>query len=365
MAIISTDRHIRRKPQQAARCSSGKKKQTTVCTAAQSADGILKHRFLPLYQAADKLPPKKQAERDFFKSLSTLAQKQAIEVMNVSDKPYPYNVLLAHWDAACKLGERLAEHELIIATDENKNTVLVSKETCDTGASLYYIPILPLYRLLQDKKQKRAAELLLSVFAYLYHVADVPYYRDEYTFAYTNYEILKEWMEEDCETDQEDLDKYKSDFNVAFHYGDVMQRKLFNKYHLKQFRERVEQYAPCSPFELDCLKTAKDTLDLYEQYPNHTIYKHIEVQETEDNDYEENQRIEIGEYVSFIADSTGNLYQTFSEMVNNDFNERPNMSIPVLKTVYDNTQLDKDDLEFERLFFSMLCDLCTILNDLP
>ena len=363
MANLPANSSIRRKPQHPARCSSSKSKQTALRTAEQLANGFLKHRFLPLYEAGEGLPPKGQVESSFFRSMAIAEKRHGIGVIDVADQPYPYNILLAHWDAARQLDEVIKDNDLSIVTDEKNHVQLLSKEICDTGTRLYYIPVLPLYRLLQDKKQKHTAELLLSVFAYLYHVADVPYYRNEDTFMFCNYEIMEQWLEDDWQgLDEDDVKRNRSELNASFYYGDIMQRKMFNPYQLNHFRERTEKYKPCNELEKECLLTARKALSLFEQYADRNIYQHILNEEQEDEDY---QSIGIHEYMSFIAGNNGDLYQSLSEMVNSDFNERATLNEPVLQTLYTKAAENiTDSLDFERRIFSLLEDLCTVLNEL-
>jgi len=367
MQAIPANRRTNRKPRQAARCAGSEKKQAALCPAGHIADGFLKHRFLPLYHQEGLIPCKKQVERNFFKSLSQLAGCCSFLPLNVSAKPYPYNILLSYWDAQQQINDVKKDTELFIITNDRSEVMLYSKETVQTGSTLYYIPVMPLYRLLQDRRQKQCAELLLSVFAYLFRMAGVPYYRDQGSYLFHHYEIMEEWTESEMDGgDTQDYLQNRSALRIAAYYGDRMHRKIYNLYHLTHFRERIDGFVPQNRFQRDCLKIARDAFNIWEQYPKHTIYEHIpdewEQDEEENGDYEE--KIRIDEYISFISENEGSLFDSLSQMVNDEFNEMGFVQEPTVTTVYDQSDKEAESLDFERRLLDMITDLCTLLNEL-
>ncbi len=363
MANLSANRRIRREPEQAARCSSSKKQQAPFHTTGLAADGFLKHRFLPLYQQADNLPDKKQVEQGFKKSLSILTNLYNFKPLDVSGKAYPYNILLAHWDASQQLNTQNQQVELLIIQDEQGKIQLSTKQTYDTGTTLYYIPVMPLYRLLQDKRKKQIGELILSVFAYLFRVAGVPYYRDSYSALSYYYEMLQEWLNEDVDgREAAEINKDISELNAAAYYGDVIFRKLYNPYHLNQFKQRIDRFKAKDGLQKEGFNVAMTAYELWQAYPERSVFKHIGNDEQE---YEDG--IVRGEqYISFIADNEGWLYNSLSDMVNNEFNECAEMEEPCIAQVFDHKAIQLDEgLSFEHRFFPLINDVCTLLNKLP
>lgn len=83
----------------------------------------------------------------------------------------------------------------------------MAQERYNTGATLYYIPVIPLYQMLRNKNRKKTGLLLLSVCTYLYRIADIPYYRQEDSYLYWIYEMLTEWLEQDEEVDDNHISK--------------------------------------------------------------------------------------------------------------------------------------------------------------
>jgi len=308
-------------------------------------------------------------EKGFFKSLSILAEAHHFSLLDVSDRPYPYNILLAHWDASQQLKGIKADIELSLVNDENNGYELVATETVSTGSNLYYIPVLPLYQLLGDRRHRKCGELLLSVFAYLYRVAAVPYFRNDESYLSYHYEMLSEWVEDSItEMDECDYLTNLSALREAAYYGDIMQRKMNNPCHLAHFNERVKRFHPLSIFEHKCLGVAKDALDIWQKYPDSTIYSHIEEPlYSDDDDYDNREElILINEYISFIAGTEGSIYQSLSEMINSEFNEKMNIQEPTVTVHYnDNYKHENNTIEFERNLLLLIDDLCFLLNNLP
>ncbi|MBD1395117.1 hypothetical protein [Mucilaginibacter glaciei] len=377
MQTLSANTDIQQGFRPVTRCTGSQPEQTPFSPGGFTADGFLNHRFLPLYEPFAELPDIKDLEKGVFNSLSILEKQYDIQVMDVSDKPYPYNILLAYWNAEQQVCKGKSDTELFIISDNTDKVKLATKEYISTGHTLYYIPVLPLYRLLKSGTDQRSAELLLSVCAYLYQITGVPYYRDEDSYLFYYYEILEDWIENDLDQmDEQDIYLQRSALRSANHYGDIMQRKLFNKYQLDHFAQRVQQFHGHSDFSAECLKLAKKALALWIFFPDGHLFSHIndcfpEKEESNENDdgYHEEERdstIMLSEFVHFIAENEGSLYDSLAEMVNNEFNEKSSTQEPVLVKVYDDQLAgNTDTLDFERRLFNLIDNLCVLLNDLP
>jgi hypothetical protein len=363
MQTISTVRHLGRKRKQIARYAGSKKEQEQFRTLGVIADGFLRHSFLPLFEQGKKLPDPKQVEVEFFNSLVILTGVYGFEVMDVEDKPYPYNILLTHSYVQKQLRKSRQDIELSIVQDDKGTVKLATNHSYSTGNTLYYIPVLPLYRLLQNKKQKQTAELVLSVFAYLYHIAGIPYYRENNSYLFYQYECMEEWLIDDLENDEAEEDNsIISEFNKAIYYGDIMFRKIYNPYHLNCFKQRIDSYRPSTSFQKDCFAVAEKALGLLLEYPDYTIFHNTSNREFEYDD----GVIKAEQYISFIADSEGLLYDNIARVVNDEFNECSEIEEPTLLQIYDaENRPSNKGLDFEYRLFPLLNDLCTLLNNMP
>ena len=360
MEIISKHRNVRKKPRQTTGRITGTGRPTTLRTASPVTDGFLRHSFLPLY--CHESPPQGNAvEKGFFASLEKVRKEYNLNQIDVTGKPYPYNILLAHEKLQQQLTTLGKEIVLSIQIDNQGETCLATTEMYNTGSTLYYIPVLPLYRLLLGKKQKRTAELLLSIFCYLYHGADIPYYRDDHTYIGNHYEGIGEWYAESIENG-EDSTAEISELNIAKHYGDIMHRKFYNLYHLDHFEQRINAYHPKNDIQQEVLTIAKQAFALLQEYPNTSVFRYTRL--TDDEGYD-NEVIRAEQYVSFVARTDGNLYYQIEESVNAEFGECNLTEQPTLTKFYNSRyQKEGQSLDFEYRLFDLLDNLCFILNTL-
>jgi hypothetical protein len=373
-ATAQADSRIQRKPQQAGRREGCAKKQTPLRTCGAAADGFLKHRFLPLYEPARDLTKNEGIEKGVLNSLSILSGQYGLNLLNVTDKPYPYNILLAYWDADQQISRQNEDLELYIISDGRDEVKMATKQTASRSYSLYYIPVLPLYRLVKSGESRQGAELLLSVFSYLYHVADVPYYRDAESYLFYHYEILADWIENDIDdVDEGDLNFNRSALCSAQHYGDIIMRKIHNACHLDRFARRIEEAQPRNPFDEACLHVAKTAFALWADFPQGNIHSHLHEglnggneEDGDEYDHDYPNTIYVGEYIHFIAESEGSLYDSIQQNIDAELNEKMYWQEHCLVSLYDeNYSPLQDSLEFENRFFILLDELSYLLTKLP
>lgn len=344
-----------------ARSTGSAEAQAGFCASRNVADGFLRHTFAPLFEQGANLPKREIAESGFFKSLSLLCKAHGYPMPDVSDKPYPYNILLAHAVIQDMLRQKGQEAGLSIVREGKDKISLETKNRFETGTTLYYIPVTPLYRLLQDKKQKATTDLLLSVFAYLYHVAGVPYYRDQYTALYYYYDWMEEWVNEELYDFEESYrGKLQREYYSALYKGDVMLRKIFNPCHLNNFQQRLERYTPVTPFEYGCLHVAGKAYSMLETYPDCTIFRNTKNEQLD----EEDMIIRAEQYISFVADTQGVLYDNIAQMINEELGQCGEMEQPTTRQIF-NAEAEVQTLDFEYEFFPLILNLCTLLYELP
>jgi hypothetical protein len=361
MQTLSAVKRIRTEPRQIAGGTGSEKGQSPLCSCQPVADGFLNHNFLPRYQPEATMLQAHEVEMGYFSSLAILSKVHGIEPMDVRGKPYPYNVLLSHWDMKRKLNRQPIETGLHIVQDDNERVRLATRQVWKIGHTLYYIPVMPLFKLLRIKERKATAELLLSVMAYLYHEAGIPYYRQESSFLHYHYQMNKDWLE-DCkdEYDDDEYQKNASDILKTEYCGDVMERRIYNRYQLEHFTERLDAYKPGNGLERDCLRVAADAFGLMREYPGHTVFRHVAEPEPDD----ESACFEA--YVSFICKTDGWFYENVERGVSDELNEYADTTQPCVIQVFDDTEAKrKEGLEFEYRLFELISDLTTILFDLP
>jgi hypothetical protein len=345
------------------RCGRNPQGQTKIRAAGNAADSFLKTTFLPklketkTVEACSKI---KKTQQDFYQSLSQLAAHYNIEIMQTQQYDYPYNIALALWDADKKLKEKTKHYDTIrIMQDENK-TFLVAKERYNTGNSLYYIPLIPLYKMLNNHKRKRAAALLLSVFSYLYRKAGIPCYRDEGSFLYWQYEMMKECLLID--DSEEDISAYLDEFSQSEKIGDSMKKELVNENNLALFQKRLKSFKAKDEWENECFRISEQIFMLYRDYSNESLFRSAEKYGEEDYHYDD-EIIGMEKYISFYADDRGLLYDFLFNNISEEFNQYCRMEEPTIHKCFDGKNRITDSLEFEERLFNLIDDLCYLLHN--
>lgn len=323
------------------------KRQTAVSTGGDVANAFLKTAFKPRLQEYDFMQRQDSAlvEQDFFRAIGDLSEQLKIDCKPYPDLPYPYNIASSISDL---------QRELKLAGDDGRNVRLIehdgrlffaNQEFYGTGGTLMYIPVIPLYRLSRMPGRKAVAELLLSVFAYLYQSADIPYYRDQNTFMYWQYQSAEEMsVNEDEEIEQDFIDEFKKNHII----GDVMKRKIANAVNLERFGERVERFESRDYFERICYDVAKEFHGLFKQYPGMRFNHRTAINRYWDD---EESAIGIAQYVSFIPTLESDLTEYILEGINCELMEYSAVEEPVRYIPFDNREITGNDFAFEMALF--------------
>ena len=342
------------------RCRRGAERQAKVSTCGDATDGFLKVSFLPRLQenkTVQACQDISKMESDFYASLDNLAEHYHIVPMLTRHFEYPYNMALALWDLEEKLKKSVGNFSELRLLQDNHKTYLLSEEKYSTGTTLYYIPIQPIYQMLKDPKYKKNAQLLLSVCSYLYHIADVPYYRQQGSYLYWLYEMHREWTEE--EQDREENERYVREFDKAELIG-VMGQKIFSPMNLTFFEKRLNTFESRNVFDRECLDVAQKAFALYSDYPNESIFRNAPIPDGYEEETE-SEGIGMEKYISFISDTKGWLYEIIEESINNEFNEYGAMDEPTILKCFDGNKLSENSLDFESRLFALLDDMCALL----
>lgn len=336
---------------------------TEIRTDSNAYNGFLKCRFLPKQEETPTVQDCKERlkiERDFYQSLSNFARQYNIEPMYTKDFGFPYNIALAMWDLEKKVEQVNEDWNSFKLIRNNRKILFVKEERYYTGTSLYYVPIVPLFQMLKDPRHKQNAQLLLSVCSYLYHIADVPYYRQQNNYLYWIYEMHEDWIEQGDEA-EEDMQEFRREFKISKTIGEKIEKKLFNRKNLELFEKRLNHFKSRTDFDHYCYKVASDAFTLYTEYPETSIFRNQPTPE-QDPYNDDNKAIGMDMYISFVADTKGCLYDNIEESINAEFNEYGSIEEPTVYTPINGTELSKADFDFENRFFKLMEDLYKILT---
>ena len=347
---------------------------TEISSYKPTSDGFLKCTFLPKLKENDfqKLVLNEQnliqiqskiakTEKDFYNSLSQLVEHYRLNPISTRHFGYPYNMALAIDDIQKQLKNKVRDWEEIRLIEEKGKTYFTSEERYNTGAILYYIPIVPLYRLSKNPKRKQAVQLLQSVCSYLYQIAEIPYYRKQNSYLFWMYDMVEEWLTSDDENGEKQI--HLSEIKQAEQIGDFMEQKIYNQYNLIRFKDFLKNFKAKDRFDNDCFMLARKIFSLYQQYPNATIYQNLQQNTEEDYEYEIETTVSIDKYISFCAKGKGLLFQTLFEAVNSEFQECTTMEEPIVIKTFDGSNITNNNLDFENRLFPLIEELIYILNN--
>lgn len=336
-------------------------RQAEVRTNRNATNGILKCTFLPKLKTVHSVQACQKTERDFYKSLSKLAKHYSIEPMQSKDLGFPYNIVLSMWDIDTKLKRTHRNWDSLHLLQGSKKTILQSKERFNVGMTLFYVPIVPLFQMLKDPKRKKNAQLLLSVCSYLYHIARIPYYRQEESYLYWLYETHKDWIEYE---DTDETETYKSELRQAECIGDIIEQKLYNLINLMLFEQRLSRFESLDTFDKECWQVACNAFALYTEYPKATIFRNAPISEQDPyaDDYEM-EAIIMDKYIAFVADTKGLLYNSIVENINSEFNEFGVLEEPSISIPFNGKDTSGENLDFENRMFDLLDDLYMLLEN--
>ncbi|NML70796.1 hypothetical protein HHL23_13465 [Chryseobacterium sp. RP-3-3] len=350
-------------------CERNTERQNESSANSHATHAFLKCSFLPKLKDTQSVQAWKETdhmERDFYQSLSQLAEHYGIKPTPSKHLGFPYNIAFALEDIKKQLKTKIKNWDKIRLVQDKKKTYFLSEEKYNTGATLYYIPIVPLYRLSKNPNYKQASQLLQSVCSCLYHIADVPYYRQQDSYLYWMYEMISEWLIND---ENEDTPEYSREIKQSEWIGDYMEQKIYNPHNLARFKERINRFENRDSFETDCLLLACDTLALYEMFPDATIYRNIQQDKRnkDNDDYDEDyheRTITMDKYVSFCADDKGILFQNLFDSVNAEFQECMEVEEPFIEKRFDGANISNNSLDFENCIFPLIERLIDILNSI-
>lgn len=341
-------------------------RQEQACSPGYAADGFLKCQFLPKLlppQSSKDCGDTAHAEQSFYDSLSLAVAHYNIVPIHTRDYGYPYNLTLALWDARRKIKSNVDHWDGLQLIRAGERVSILATERLNMGMYLYYIPVIPLYRMLHDFRRKEAALLLLSVCSYLYRIADVPYYRTESCHLYWYYEMLSDWVSEEDDDEKECRTQQLRELKGARQIGDHMGRLIKGEKNLNLLRERVIRFKACDELDRECLKVAEDAISLYTLYPNENIFRNgSREEEQEDYDQYDGEILSMDKYISFVADRTGPLYETLFSMINTDFNGCPYKEEPCIQKHFNGKPIT-GDLVFEVRLVALIERLCSVLEN--
>ncbi|MGJ1435696.1 hypothetical protein [Sphingobacterium siyangense] len=363
-SFVSANNSVYPRPEKAEGCKGSRRRKPAVRSTGNTSIGFLKQCFLPLIEEKemkrkDLLSISKEMDKDYKDSLFQLKQYYNMDFREANTGQLAFDWLI-DYDKICMLLNSGEHMEVKIVRTELGRIVLMTRQTFPTGHSLYYMPVLPLYRFLKDKRfhtSRPAVLVLLSACSYLYRHAGVPLYTQPDSYMDYEYEILVNWCEEEEEAKSDDLKELRQIMTI----GHIMQQKFHHKNNLVFLKKRLEQLHPQDEFDRFCQTIGNQTLALYEQYPDENIFRLAAT--VSNNEYDYHYTTLMENYIAFTGTSEGGIADMLLDMVNNEFAENYYFQEPEIVQVFDGTGNVPFDFTFEHAVFKLLEDVCTVLNN--
>lgn len=361
MEYTRTDRQLRHQAGQAARRSRNAAKSAKKRAPRISGHGFLNHVFEPFYLFDGNI---QRAETEFFRSLQHFCKHYELSLPETVDLSFPQNIYCAWEVTAGRVKAIDPKLNCIILNDEHHEAVLAVTTQYDTGRTLYYLPVKPLSKWVEDDRHTQTAEMVSLIFAYLYQVAQIPMYSAFGTFLYEQYNYVEEMIGEDMnENDaaengyrQEQLDELYTLKNAGIH----IERLIGDKGILDNVEDKVLSYANADECDNELAILAIEFVQLYTAYPDRSIFDAIRP----DLYFPEvTERIRAEEYVSFYWSGNDSVIETVMSMIDCSFQEMGITDEPVDVVIFDKLPIGtQESFGFESRFFPLLDRLCTFLN---
>ncbi|MEP7375697.1 MAG: hypothetical protein ABI675_20030 [Chitinophagaceae bacterium] len=367
MESLSKPAHIRHKPQLPARCRRHKKRSAEIGARSSARRGFLDYCFPPLIEKSWRFfNRQKEVENAVFNSIHNLCAFYGMPKPDVSSVVYPYNIYITHRDTAAELLQHHPDLQLHIFEKDDGTISVGTLKTFDTGRIVYYIPIQPLTSLLNSKKTKATATVIISMMAWLHQIIHVPFYSDGSNYVgYTHECIETMLLDAEDEHDEADWKEYINDIETAKQGSQRIKRLICQPAALERFAKRVETYEPNTLLEAALHITAQKALQLFRDYPTRSYFDTIlTTLDEEERDY--NETLQVDKYLSFHWSWKGYLGEQLFEYVNSDNMEAIEVEEPQSIQLFDTPQQkDTHDFSFEERLLEIIDSLIYVLNNLP
>jgi hypothetical protein len=362
MENSSAVRQVRRHARPFAGRRRGTAKPAEKRTAGADGHGFLKYEFKPFWAYEGN---RQKTEAEFFNSLSNLCIYYDLKIPDVAGHSFPQNIYRAWRVTAERIKAMDKQLDCIILKDEKHVATLATIRQFDTGMTLYYIPVKPLWNWSQEAQQQPIAEVVTAIFAYLHQVVQIPFYAEQGSYMSQQYDYMDELIHEDLdgednEEEKEHRQEQLDELYVLSNAGIHLFRSLNEKHWMDRMEAIVTGYARTAQAENEWAVLAIAFLQLYQQYPNRSFFDHIRPDLFHP---EIEERIDAEQYVSFFWSGYDSLYDTMLEMIDCDLQEKAIADEPITVQLFDTLEnKTNENFGFETRLFALLNKLCELLN---
>lgn len=350
-----------RQPRGAVRPPAGRKGSTAKPLAERATgmhrNGFLNHSFNPVWGVA--FNNWRSAEQEFFVSLENLCSLYGWIRPDVSGLSFPDNIHEAYKKVVAQQS-RAFDLEVKICQDNEHDCCLATAKTFDTGYHLYYIPVRAVWKMRDVKDEQCRYQLLITVFAYFYQVAGIPFYNEPGTIE-GNYDTIKSWLDDEDDEQEEPFRKRQGEeLKLLKQAGDILQPEIKKPFSLKQLEACLASYQQEEKRDTQLIEVVCELIKLIKDYPKRVIRETM-YYEDEKGD---NDTIYWEQYISFYWSGEDCLSETVYQMVNDEFQEMGDQEEPMNLQWFDKPQENACHVfDYEPRLLSLIDRLAEILND--
>lgn len=361
VAVVSAVGTVRAMDEKTKGCKGTAEGQAKIRPTCDVTNAFLRFRFYPRLQETETVQDcnRLKMDRDFFKSLSLIAEKFNLSMLDdCTNIPFPYNIAESMAHLKNQLKKTVADWRDVRLIHHKNSTYFAQEERYDTGMTLYYIPVFPLYNILQNKETTQVSELLLSVYAYIFQVLGVPYYRSDDCYLYSMYETLENWIYDDGAEEE-----FIQEIDDAKAIGDFMLKLISDPKNLRNYKNRLKSFVAKTDFDKQCLSVAKSFFWLLTKYPKVRIDRKFYPLRFREEIDDIERPVALDNYVSFCASIQGCLFESLCQSVNDDLQEYSDIDEPTRFIPYDNRKIKENDFDFESRLFNSLDNLIQLWQE--
>jgi len=334
----------------------GKTKKRTACAHRIA---FLGQKFYPLLSTEhSELSDAEGITKGFYRSVENLCTCYGIITEQYMDLPYPLNIGKCFKVVSKELKRVDSSVELRLIQDEQSQAKLTTVHSFSNGNTLFYLPTEIVFHLMANDLS--TADLLLSVYSYLFRFVGIAHYGENYSYLGGIYEMIEEMYlyEDDPDRDEEYYSYIIGHLDFIKEQGAVCVSLLNELAHVREFECRVKNYRPKNKSQREFLQTARGFLKLSHDFPKRNIHDRICPIGNED-DYNDGV-IRVEQYLHFFWDFDCPVKQELMDYVNAELNECGQMEEP---TTFQYFDVPQDGAHHEHDFEKRLCELLHELTD--
>lgn len=292
--------------------------------------------------------------RQFYRSLHLLCEHyQLTSILPIREDAAELTGLLERVSAILEKEHRV---DTMVIAEENGRICLATAEVLDTGRTLYYLPVRPMWQLSRNPDQAELGELVLAIYAWFFHQHNLPgFSRPGYVDS--QYHVMENWAEE-IEDEEERKEQFEALALISARQTEVF-RLIETPFHISRLQNAIHAYRSSKEPKRQMLDIAEEVLRLHESYPDRSLLTDIRI----DLRYPlEEYRIYPDQYISFYWSGCDQFTDMLIEMVSTDLQEHGIIDEPAHYKLFNGKPVTEAGFDFEKRMLSLICDLHEFLD---